>query len=109
MLRQGLHEEMAALRVGYREALPAKIDALAAALAGCLAAPHDPARLGTVRQIAHTLRGTSGSYGFLAISAAVARIENLLEAVGGEPGRADALHEPLDRALIALRQALAAE
>lgn len=52
----------------------AELDALEAALAG------DADALAAVRRLAHQLRGSGGFYGFPAITAAAARLEELIRA-----------------------------
>lgn len=83
---------MEELQAIYRQALPAHIAKLEAARS---AGDTDAAR---VRRIAHSLRGSGGTYGFAEISAAAARVE---DASGAE------LSASVDR-LIELLRAVAA-
>ena len=61
------------LKTFYRSALPARINALTAACDAL--GSGDAAAEATVRQIAHSLRGSGGTYGFPNISAAAAAVE----------------------------------
>ena len=63
-----LHQEFASR-------LPARIEALAAAIHAAAAARDDEAARDQARGLAHRLRGSAGSYGFPAISATAERIE----------------------------------
>ncbi len=62
----------------YRAALPATIDALETARRSLQAG--DQAALESIRRIAHTLKGSGGTYGFHNISAAA----ELLQHTGAE-------------------------
>jgi len=71
-------EKLAALRATYRRALPEQLDALAA----LLEAPAGAGAAGAVEQawqLAHRLKGTSGSYGFSELAAQLETIEEILE------------------------------
>jgi len=96
-----LERAIAPLRDAFREKLPgrlAEIDArLAAARGG------DRAALAEANRLAHTLKGTAGSYGFDAVSRAAGEIEALTEP-DAAPSASDAA---LDDALAALRDAVA--
>jgi HPt (histidine-containing phosphotransfer) domain-containing protein len=61
------------LQTFYRNALPARIAALRSACAAFNSG--DAGAEAVVRQIAHTLRGSGGTYGFPHISAAAAALE----------------------------------
>jgi HPt (histidine-containing phosphotransfer) domain-containing protein len=65
------------LRRSYRRALPGRIAALEAARAALCGtqAERDDARR-EVRRVAHSLRGSGGTYGFPEISAAAAAVED---------------------------------
>ncbi len=75
-------DPLAEIRTSYRRGLPAKLDALDAALR----AARDGGSLEAARRLAHTLKGTSGSYGFAAFSTA---LEDIEERIGSEEGSAE--------------------
>ena len=84
-------EELKHLRDAYAHALPAKLACLDASLDNARSEPRERARLEAARDLAHRLRGTSGSYGFKALSNELVRIERQLETLlGGSADRADA-------------------
>jgi len=60
---------LARLRQEYARALPGKIDTLAAALDRLRGGPGAPDLFEAARLLAHRLRGTAGSYGFVDVSA----------------------------------------
>lgn len=66
-----LHQEFAAK-------LPDRIGAVVAAASAASASREDPALREEALRVAHKLRGAAGSYGFPAISATAARIEEAL-------------------------------
>jgi HPt (histidine-containing phosphotransfer) domain-containing protein len=66
---------MAALREGYRVELPSKLDELAS-LAEQSITGHDAASLRTLVALAHRLRGTAGSYGFVEAGELAGEIED---------------------------------
>lgn len=68
-----VEERLAALRVSYGAALPAKLAELGRAL-------EEPMSGEAARALAHRLRGTAATYGFSAVSEACAAIEARLEA-----------------------------
>ena len=71
-------DKLAALRTAYRRALPEQLDALAA----LLEAPAGAGAAGAVEEawrLAHRLKGTSGSYGFVELAAQLETIEEILE------------------------------
>ena len=71
------------LRAEYRAALPARLDDLEADVARARQGGHQEA-LGDARRRAHTLKGTSGSYGLDAVSKALEAAEQALdELLGG--------------------------
>jgi HPt (histidine-containing phosphotransfer) domain-containing protein len=82
----------------YRQALPARIAALEAAREAAGSAADGPA-LQPIRRIAHALRGSGATYGFPAITAAAATVEDAAP---------DAMEAAVD-ALIALLRATAAQ
>jgi chemotaxis protein histidine kinase CheA len=69
--------DMAALAAEYAAELPGLIEELTALVK---AAAADPAAVPQACAAAHRLRGTAGSYGFLAVGEAAGRIEDALEA-----------------------------
>jgi diguanylate cyclase (GGDEF)-like protein len=69
---------MEELKSWYREQLAGRIDALEAAAAALREGRGVEAR-GTVRRIAHSLRGSGGTYGFPAITSAAAAVEDAEE------------------------------
>lgn len=77
-----LHQEFAAK-------LPSRVGALVAAALAASASRDDPALREEARSVAHKLRGAAGSYGFPAISATAARIEeafvHLSATAGADP------------------------
>lgn len=81
-------DPLAALEAAYGAALPAKIEAIAQAVAG-----RDRA---TARLLAHRLCGTSGSYGFALVGLAAGRLEDALDA-GAEWSEIEPLLERLRR------------
>ena len=80
----------------YREALAARIDALEAA--GMALSADDPDAIDSIRRLAHTLKGSGGTYGFPEITDAAAA----LEGAGG-----DEIHAQLDALMMILRQVVA--
>ncbi len=81
-------KELKRLRRAFREELPSRLRELGDAL---VAARKDPAaseKLGAAREIAHRLRGTAGSYGFLQVGEEAGRIEDRI-VQGLEEGRMD--------------------
>src|SRR5882672_5550164 len=83
---------MRELQIWYRDRLPARIAALEAARSG-LEQPGDEA-LGSVRRLAHILRGSGGTYGFPEIAQAAALVED---------APAERVLEPLDALIRTLR------
>jgi chemotaxis protein histidine kinase CheA len=71
--------ELAELRTRYREKFARELDSLEALLRECASAGHGRTLLEEIRDRAHRLMGTSGSYGLDASSAALARMEARLE------------------------------
>ncbi|MDX1622649.1 MAG: response regulator [Gemmatimonadota bacterium] len=65
---------MEELKSWYREQLEARIDALEAAAEALLVEDRGEAR-GTIRRVAHSLRGSGGTYGFPRITEAAAEVE----------------------------------
>lgn len=78
------------LRREYLEGARARLGELPALAAA--AAEGDAAALADLRRLAHQLRGSGGFYGFHAITAAAAALEELvIAAQSGEPAAAGAL------------------
>jgi len=93
-------DELGPLREDYRRRLPEKLAQLEARLRN---AERERERIGAARDLAHTLKGTSGSHGFAALCAELARIEEALDgllAAGTDGGGAfwSELAEALRRA-----------
>jgi len=76
-----LADEFDHLRDAYARALPAKLASLDASLDDARREPPEQARLETARDLAHRLRGTTGTYRFKALSSELSRIERQLEAL----------------------------
>jgi HPt (histidine-containing phosphotransfer) domain-containing protein len=86
-----LESKLAALRADYRRTLPAQLDALEARLAA-LADAGAPGACEDAWQLAHRVKGTSGSHGFAALAAELETIEAILEPTrrtGTAPGRSE--------------------
>jgi HPt (histidine-containing phosphotransfer) domain-containing protein len=77
-----LREEIAAaareLAQEFAEVLPARVEALASALAEAKAAPESEALRDQLVLLAHRLAGTAGSHGFDAVGEEARAIENLV-------------------------------
>ena len=95
-------DELDELRDVYAHALPGKLACLDASLADARRDPPERARLEAARHLAHRLQGTSGTYGFKALSSELVRIERQLETLqsgAADPGDAwEAITEALRRA-----------
>jgi chemotaxis protein histidine kinase CheA len=94
------------LRAEYRAELPARLDVLEQALERARAEGSAEAALEARRQ-AHTLKGSSGSYGLSAVSEAVEAVEQALDEVLAGPGDADRSWEEIASALARARHELA--
>jgi diguanylate cyclase (GGDEF)-like protein len=108
----GLAAIMEQLREEYRRELPRKLEVLAHAVDLVRELEADPIALAAARSDAHRLRGTAGSYGFIAIGQAAGRIEDALVRLPdeGATGRARMLGEieaALDDALRGLDETAA--
>src|SRR5262245_31875298 len=78
-LREAPRDEFGPLREDYRRRLPEKLAQLEARLRSAEREPRDRARIEAARDLAHTLKGTSGSHGLAATCADLARIEEALD------------------------------
>lgn len=87
-----LRQKIAALRAKYGLTLPGQVESLAAAVHAWQAVPQDAAKATEAARLAHRLCGTSGSYGFAAISEAAKAVETLVrvEADAMDTKRVDA-------------------
>lgn len=96
--------ELERLRLRYRLRLTASLRQLAAALERTHRASPAPSALEEAWQLAHRLKGSAGTYGFHETSAALARIEEALDALrGAAPQRlVPALWRSIDCALALL-------
>ncbi len=95
---------MQALRLKYGEALPTKVEEIAA-MCGRLRE-----LAGETRQAAHRLRGTAGVFGFAAIGEAAGAIEDIVSQVlEEETGERGISGEALSDAAQTLREAMRAE
>ena len=72
--------EIAAVQAVFRQRLPARLEALAAALREAQACSGSGEALEAAHRIAHTLKGTVGSYGFDNLAAMLEAIEARLKA-----------------------------
>jgi CheY-like chemotaxis protein len=72
-------DELGPLREDYRRRLPEKLAQLDARLRSAEREPRERARIEAARDLAHTLKGTSGSHGLGAVGAELARIEEALD------------------------------
>ena len=91
-----LEDALAPLREAFRAKLPGRLAEFEAQAAA--AGAGDAEALAELRRLAHTLKGTAGSYGLDAVSRAAARLEE--RSVGGP--------SEIDAALAELRGAVAA-
>ena len=100
-----LERGLALLRTEYGKTLPAKLDELSRALDGAKEQAADPFKVAEARSQSHRLRGTAGSYGFIAIGEACGRIEDaLMTMVDADPGRHPELWAEMKRALAEARR-----
>jgi HPt (histidine-containing phosphotransfer) domain-containing protein len=89
-----LQKVLATLRTDYAKQLPPKLIDLSKATQNAIA---DPNTKEYARSLAHKLRGTAGSYGFHALSAAAGVLEDLLRsATFSSEEVSRALHSCLD-------------
>jgi len=76
-----IEDRLRSLREEYEAELPEKIARLTEAAYAWLRAPLDSEALATVHRMAHSLVGSSGSYGFAALSQAVRALEQDLKSI----------------------------
>lgn len=83
---QAIRAALAELRAEYSVALPGVVGELATAARAAFHSIDDP-DLRHVQTLAHRMHGAAGSYGFKAVSASAAKLEELLvlQAKVGEP------------------------
>jgi HPt (histidine-containing phosphotransfer) domain-containing protein len=80
--------ELGRSRESYRRRLPQKLDLLEEKLRAARVEPASSGALVAARDLAHRLKGSSGSYGFDEISAVLQRIEDRLDPpLAEEPSR----------------------
>jgi len=91
------------LRENYRKEIPERLDALAALLDELRESPRDTERMGQTRDLAHRLRGTSSSYGFLVVGGEAGRIEEVLLAAKEQGGFTEAHWRVAQEAMFAAR------
>ena len=99
-----LDQKFADLRASYRRALPEHLERLAAAVETARAAP-SPTALEGAFHAAHRLKGTSGSFGFVALATELETIEEILDRV--RRARAPLTEEEAARISAALARARA--
>jgi diguanylate cyclase (GGDEF)-like protein len=92
---QNVEERLRSLREEYEAQLPEKIARLTEAAYAWLRTPLDTQALGAVHRMAHSLVGSSGSYGFAAVSQAARALEQELKSIieGWTPPSADQLEK----------------
>ena len=99
--------ELDALRASYAERLPGRLAELTAALRAASGAGASGADTRDAQRLAHTLKGTAGSYGFAEVGSALETIEHaLLKMIEGGPRDASEWAK-LDEALSSARASLA--
>jgi len=93
-------DELRPLREDYRLRLPEKLAQLEARLRSAEREPRERERIEVARDLAHTLKGTSGSHGFADVCAELARIEAALDGLlDGSTGGGEAFWSELAEAL----------
>ena len=102
-----INVEMARLLANYQADLPEKLRTLRDALRAARASSENQLLRDAARDLAHTLRGSAGCHGALAVGRFAGRIEDLLVAMGDarQPADPSSAWAEVDRAL---EQALAA-
>jgi HPt (histidine-containing phosphotransfer) domain-containing protein len=103
---EGFEQALRRLRAEYRAELPARLDVLEHALERARAGGSAEAAL-EARRLAHTLKGSSGSYGLSAVSEAVEAVEQALDELLAGPGDTDRSWEEIASALERARHQLA--
>ncbi|WP_044238433.1 Hpt domain-containing protein [Chondromyces apiculatus] len=76
---------LAEMRVEYRAQLPGYLDEISTCIARVQRGEGDADDLARARLLAHRIRGTAGSYGWSALSQALGRVEDTLEAGDAAP------------------------
>lgn len=101
---QAIREALAELRAEYSVALPGVVDELVSAARSAFVSIEDP-DLRHVQTLAHRMHGAAGSYGFKAVSASAAKLEELLalRAKGGEP-HGEALRDAVLAAVVDVQE-----
>ncbi len=93
-------DELGPLREDYRRRLPEKLAQLDARLREASREPLVRERTLAARDLAHTLKGTSGSHGYVAVCSELARIEAALDGLlDGSSGGGEAFWSGLAEAL----------
>jgi HPt (histidine-containing phosphotransfer) domain-containing protein len=96
---EGLESKLERLRRDYRGKLTEKLARLGSLVREARKV-RDGDKLQAARDLAHMLKGTSGSYGFDECSAELSRIEERLERLaGGAPANAAAAWVEIEQAL----------
>lgn len=109
MPREAWQAELDRLRERYRSELPEKLAGLAALLKAAWQA-QDRSSLEVARREAHSLKGSSGSYGFGAACRELQRIEDALGRLLDEPSPPEVsdVWPALEQALARARESLQA-
>ena len=98
--------ELDALRESYAERLPGRLAELATALRTARAAGASEADARSAQRLAHTLKGTAGSYGFADVGAALETIDHALLKILEDGPRDASEWAKLDHALSLARASL---
>jgi CheY-like chemotaxis protein len=100
----GEPDDLGPLREGYRRRLPEKLAQLDERLQSARSEPRERPRIEAARELAHTLKGTSGSHGLAGVCAELGRIESALdEVLAGRAEASGALWSELAAALVRAR------
>lgn len=90
---------VAALTQEFGGVLGSKVADLRAAATAALGAPQDAKRMEAAIRVAHSLRGTAGSFGYQGVSARAGEVEELLRDVLDNPSLAGSLRSSLEKIL----------